>query len=347
MVICKVPDLTENVPMVKLVVPVSFPFGVQNYEAPLDFEFDSNLIRIGKKKTADSLKFRVTLQKDSAVIDKEINHGGIVIPASAANYFRVAHEKPQYLWQITIEIETDVEAQKYERDLKLLIPIFLQGVFNTFGYARVSPIIQEEDGTLLFNGHLANLTNPGQDWFALSGLLEFSTQRKFYDQMAAFSKEFSSEAGPYYSILHPYILAAAMPLDWVVIAAKSKTLVTEEVCSFGHILSEIVQQHPGIDYIPMVGLLTSFAEGLLKINGEHRYKFGIKLSNLFRDPALAPVAKKIYDSRSIFAHTGISKTPNDIFEFIRIEFLLLAIKKLLVHNLEEPITSDTFDFPSA
>jgi len=332
--------------MVKFVVPVSFPFGVQNYEMPLDFEFDSNLIRIGKKKTTDTLKFKVTLQKESAVIDKEINHGGIIIPPGAANYFRIAHEKAQYLWQITIEIETEVEAQKYERDLKLLIPIFLQGVLNTFGCARVSPIIQEEGGALLFNGHLANLTNPGQDWFALSRLLEFSTQRELFDQMATFSEEFSSEASSYYYTLQPYILAAATPLDWATLAASTQTLATEDVCSFGRILSEIVQQHPGIDYIPMVGLLTSFAEGLLKIHGEHRYKFGIKLSNLFCDPTLAPIAKKIYDSRSIFAHTGISKSPNDIFEFIRIEFLLLAIKRLLMHNLETPITSDSFDFPS-
>jgi hypothetical protein len=95
----------------------------------------------------------------------------------------------------------------------------------------------------------------------------------------------------------------------------------------------------------MIGLLTSFIEGLLKINGEHRYKFGIKLSNLFNNPALAPIARKIYDSRSNFAHTGVAKTPNDIFEFIRIEFLLLSIKKIFQHHMSSPIAPDSFDFP--
>ena len=171
--------------MIRLIIPLSFPFGVQNTDVPLDFEFDSNLIRVVPKKTADPLRFRVSLEKEITVVDTEINHGGLIIPPGPVRYFRSAHEKPENLWQVVVEIDTEISPEKFEKDLKFLIAIFLQGVLNIFGYARVSPIIQNEDGSLLFNSQLANLTSPGQDWFALSNLLQFSLDRKIYDQAAA------------------------------------------------------------------------------------------------------------------------------------------------------------------
>ncbi|OHB25399.1 MAG: hypothetical protein A2542_00170 [Parcubacteria group bacterium RIFOXYD2_FULL_52_8] len=329
--------------MFKLVIPVSFPFGVINVDSTVPFALDPNALRQVPNKKSEVLKFNVRIEALSIASDKDIEHGGIIIPKNALSYFIRGRGNDELQRQLVIEVENDEE--EVEKELRISLGMFLLAAFNVFGYIRVSPIVMNSTGELLFNSRLTNLINPGQDWFCVHYILQFSMNKKLFDEGTAL---LPMHVPSDYEVLNEHLYNYAVPLDWSLVKDRAAKLDTERVFAFGKVLSELIRQQPGIDYVPMIGILTAFIEGLLKISsGENRYKFSVKLSNLFEDTRIASIAKKLYDSRSSFFHSAMFKSPDSIFEFARIEFLLLAIRKIFLIDLERPITKDSFDFPQA
>ena len=326
--------------MRKLIIPISLPFGIINTEHAASFMVGLNILRLAPEKNTSTLKFEVKMEPLMALDSQEIKHGGLILPKSTFPYFIAANESGSLLRQIVIDIEDAKTAT--DKDISLALGVFLLGILNIFGYARISPITIDDSEKILFNSRLTNLTQPGQDWFCLSHLLQLSMNKTLFNQV---SSALSVPPPHDYEILNEHLRGRATPLDWSLIVEKSSQLNFKRVFSFGQVLSELIRQHPGIDYMSMIGILTAFIEGFLEVKGEHRYKFGIKLANLLKDNRIAPIAKKIYDSRSDFFHTGILKSPKSAFEFIRIEFLLLVIKEIFLYEMNSSISSDSFDFP--
>ncbi len=326
--------------MQNFIVPIGFPLGVVNHDTALTFELNENVVRTVPKKIPGILKLSIAVEPLAIKFDKDIDHGGIVIPTKTRDYFVYAHEKVDRVFQLKVQLETESEG-KWDKDFLFGIVTHTLGLVNVFGYVRISPIIQDHLGELYFYPRLANLMQPGQDWFRSSNLLAFSLDRKIFEQA---QKVLPTPRPQDYFLLNEHLLKSAVPLDWNTVKEVTSTLDPKKVFTFGKVLTEIIRQHPGTDYIPMISVLTAFIEGLLKISGENRYKFSIKLSNLFEDKRIAPIVKRIYDSRSDFFHTAVYKSPESIFDFAGIEFLLTALRKILRYDANIPIETDSFDF---
>jgi len=58
----------------------------------------------------------------------------------------------------------------------------------------------------------------------------------------------------------------------------------------------------------------------------------IKVSNILDSNDLCPVLNEIYDARSDFFHSAKYSSLNDIFETIRIDFLLIVIREIIVFS---------------
>lgn len=323
-------------------VTVGFPLGVANFSGPISFDIDENILRSAAKKMPEVITISIEPESSVVAFDKDIDHGGLIIPAKTKNFFIYAHEKRENVYQIKVSINSQ-EDGAWDKDLMFGLALYVLALLNVFGYTRVSPILEDHTGQLHFHPRLTNLIQPGQDWFGNSNLLSFSLDKKIYEQA---SKAIPSSTTKDYHLLNELLLKQAVPLDWAEVIKNVRSLDARKVFAFGRVLSDLIGQHPGLDYVPMISTLTSYIEGLLLIHGEHRYKFSIKLSNLFGDERIAPVTKKIYDSRSDFFHTAVYKSPDSIFDFARIEFLLACLRKIFKHEIVTPINAESFDFPN-
>ena len=339
--------------MTNLKIPISLPTGIElgdNADA-ITFTISRNkLLGLGKtpEKTI-TFHFKIEPGHPDLSQFESVDHCGIQIPGKVIRQYaaRISEEE-KVKYTAVIEIEESVEelAKDFsargdiEKEIIFGLAIYLQAVTNIFGLARFSPFILVDDKELQFNAKLAYLINPWQEWFRDLNLIQIILNEQAYEAIKSKTK--------YYDVLRPHLLSSLTPLSWSDVRSfsASEYVNDDSVFAYGRILSELVRQHPGTDYSSMVGSLTSFIEGLLKIDQEHGYKFRIKISNLLDDPTLVPALKVIYNSRSKFFHTGVYKDPNDIFEFANLEFLFFVIRRLYAAHFTKGIEPDSFDFKS-
>lgn len=336
--------------MIKLSIPIILPFG---FEGDIEkFKNAKNSIDINKLRELSKhngllLEYNLNLINGHPEFFKfdEIDHAWIKIPNRIINHYISRHDKTDTRYTLDVIIYTDIESISKEysaptdicNDIIFSLSIFLHGYFNIFGFIRFSPIILINDISLMFNSRLAYFINPRQDWFCDLDLLKILLSTGLKNQIKSKAK--------YYELIYPHVKKSikALNLNNIPICKISSNDV-DNILVFSRILSEIMRLHPSYDYSSILGLLTALIEGLLKIEGENRYKFKIKICNLMEDKNLDKALNEIYDSRSSFFHTAKYMDLKDIFQFLPIEFLLIVIKKIINYSIFNKIENSTFDF---
>lgn len=337
--------------MIKLSVPITLPFGASGSFSELKktkFKILINKFRELTKHNHVFLEYTLSISIGHNPILKfnEIDSAGLKIPFQIVHHYLSRFEEEKTHFTVDILIDTDIRSisQDYScpddilNDIIFSLVIFIHGNLNIVGFARFSPVIVVDDMKIIFNGRLAYLLNPWQDWFCSLSTLKIILNANLKDQI-------NSNAKHYKTIL-PHVEYNIKPLDidQLISSSKYPSHTIDNIFIFSRILSEIIRMHPSYDYSAIIGLLTALVEGLFKINGENRYKFKIKIANLMNDNSLGKTLNEIYDSRSAFFHTGKFNKLNDIFEEITIEFLLVVIKKAINYSSTREINSETLDF---
>lgn len=335
----------------KLSIPITLPFGLEGDTNKLkltQYTLDINKLRELSMHKGKSLEYSIDIIEghEKFMQFEELNHSWIKIPRRLIKHYASKHEIGNNCFTLNINVNNDLNSISNEysapgdiyHDIIFSLSIFLQAKLNVVGFARLSPLILVDDISLTFNSRLAYMVNPWQDWFC-----ELNTFNILFDE--SLKNQIDSKA-KHYQLILPHVKASVLPLntDKIIIFNKCPIHTTEYILNFGRVLSEIIRLHPSHDYSAIIGMLTAFIEGLLKINGENRYKFKIKISNLLNDPNLGPALNNIYDSRSSFFHSAEYGKINDIFEFLTIDFLLLVIKKIIIYSFSFKIESNAFDF---
>lgn len=327
----------------KVAMPILFPFGIAYSNRSLEFEIDLMLFQSLTKHNGQKVAVKVDLIKAPLLLEKDLSYGGWTISAWLANQYHNHFFSIENQWTLTIETNSDIRAiateysapSDMEREFWCALAVLLQGALSIFGYTRIEPFIHLAEGEVLLNSRLSPMLN--QSWFHD----ELGLKLIFHDDNYKIGKSVAKD----YPILYPHLAESVQPLNWGRVCERESVIASNEVYHFGNVLAELIRQHPGTDYAPIIGLLTAFTEGLLKISGENTFKFSLKMANIFSDPKLMPVAKRIYGQRSTFFHNAIAARPTDIFEFATIEFMILAIRKIFMFGFDTKIDASSFDFP--
>lgn len=336
--------------MLNLYIPITMPFW---YDGDVDkfrntkFSIPINQIRELTKHKGYHLEYILDIIHDhnEFLILWDVDHAWINISERVVEHYVYRFNKTETITlHIKIKSDIDMIVKEYSasediyRDIILGLINYLHGLFNLAWYIRFSPIFKHETKWLLFNVQLAYMINPWQDQFTDVNTLLLLLNLRLKIQIKSKNK--------YYELIHPHVVNALKPLELDVVtnSMNYSFLTQENISIFSRTMSEIVRLNPAHDFSLMIGMLTAMIEWFLKIDGENRYKFKIKISNLLNDQSLGKVLNEIYDLRSSYFHTVKPHKINDIFEFLHIEFLLLVIKKIIIFSISEPIEKNTFDF---
>lgn len=248
-------------------------------------------------------------------------------------------------WVLVVETEEDIHemASRHGVDVKLemlySVSLYLQSFLFLFGPIRILPFLFVDNKSLILNRWMFYHRNPWQDWFFQDDILKLLLDESIHAQIGSKEKD--------YHLLKEHVLREAKPFD----AAGLRTMQIntkhqDNLAILARVLSKLIYLNPTYDHSMIVGLLTSFIEGMLKIEGEHSQMFSIKLCNLFQDQNLFQPMKSVYKKRSAFFHSGNYKKLNDVFEFTSIYFLLFAIQKIMKYSILTGINEESFNFPS-
>ncbi|MBD3359251.1 MAG: hypothetical protein GF365_00885 [Candidatus Buchananbacteria bacterium] len=336
--------------MKKIYIPINLPLGLHNDIkdwSSKKISIDINSLRDLSKHKSTNLDFLLSIIKGHPEFDKSetLEHKGLLISPELVIQYKDRQAKENHKFTLEIKIITDIEliSKQYSapkdiyEDIIYSLCLFLNASLNTLTFARFSPIIFD-DKKVIFNSKLAYLINPWQDWFRSYDTLQIILNDSLKNQINSTAKN--------YDLMLPHVKESIKPLDLNKLSdlADVDMRVTNYLHRFGRVLSEIIRMHPSHDYSAIIGLLTALIEGFLLINGENRYKFKIRVSNLLNDNNIGSALTNIYDSRSIFFHSGKYSKIDDIFDFLTIEFLLVILQKIINFQIKTEIKQDSFDY---
>ena len=336
--------------MKNISIPITLPFGLQQDThdwRSKKFSIDINDLRDLSKHQNAQLDFLLSIKKGHPefVIFENLDHKGLLIPPELISQYKDRQAPNDHKFTLEIQIITDIDSISKEysaprdiyEDIISSLCLFLNASFNTLTFTRFSPVILDDE-KIVFNEKLAYLVNPWQDWFRSYETLKIILDHNLKNQINPTAKDYDS--------MLPHVKKSIKPLDLNKLSnlADADSRAINYIHRFGRVLSEIIRMHPSHDYSAIVGLLTALIEGFLLINGENRYKFKIRISNLLNDSNLAKTLTNIYDSRSSFFHSGKYSKINDIFHFLTIEFLLVVLKEIIEFQITAEIKDDSFDY---
>jgi hypothetical protein len=338
--------------MHQITIPITLPFGllneIDNWKSK-KFILKINELRELSKHEQTNLEFYLTIKNghpDYKHIEN-LEYNGLIISNFLISHYINSSAQESHKYSIEIDFVTDIQAISKEyfpvstdiyNDIISSLCLFLNASLNTLTFAKFSPIIFDNDN-IVFQGKLAYLYNPGQDWFRSYEILKIVLDDSLKEQINSTAK--------FYESMLPYVRGSITPLclnELSNLADLNKNAI-KYLHRYGRVLSEIIRMHPSYDYSAIVGLLTALIEGFLLINGENRYKFKIRITNLLNDNSLGTALTKIYDSRSSFFHTGEYEKIKDIFYFLTIDFLLVVLNEIVKFQTHTEIKQETFDYP--
>lgn len=336
--------------MKNISIPITLPFGL--HESIKDwrskkFNININDLRDLSKHKDTHLEFSLSIIEahPEFIIFENLDHKGLLIPPPLIVQYKDRQAPQDHKLTLVIQVVTDIDTISKEysaprdiyEDIISSLCLFLNALLNTLTFARFSPVILD-DKKVVFNEKLAYLVNPWQDWFRSYDTLKIVLDHSLKNQINSTAK--------YYDLMLPHVKASIKPLDLNKLSdlADADNRAINYIHRFGRVLSEIIRMHPSHDYSAIVGLLTALIEGFLLINGENRYKFKIRISNLLNDSNLGSALTNIYDSRSSFFHSGEYSKINDIFHFLTIEFLIVVLKEIIEFQIAYEIKQDSFDY---
>ncbi|PIZ76021.1 hypothetical protein COY05_02825 [Candidatus Peregrinibacteria bacterium CG_4_10_14_0_2_um_filter_38_24] len=335
-------------------IPIHFPYGTKDWN-PISIQIPLELMRENlSKHVGQVLNLKIILQEKTpsfvfGYMKKHLVDKKKTFDQNFIEHYAIGHGSVGIDYSLLIGIEQDLHdiSGKYGcpsdiyREILFGISKYLQSLFVMFGSARLIPIILDDKSELFFNYQLSYLPMPWQDWFLSKGTLDILLNKSLMKQLGYEPKE--------YELLQTFISEFTIPFraDDLIVFIKTKKIRYKEIALQGRTLSDVIRLHPSHDMSLITGLLTALIEKQLCIEQELVYRFCIKLSNFFKEPALKPILKKIYGKRSGFFHTAEYRDIKTIGEFSEVYFLILTASKLLLHRHDYKIDSDSFDLAMA
>jgi hypothetical protein len=248
-------------------------------------------------------------------------------------------------WVLVVETKEDIHemTSRYGVDVKLdmlySVSLYLQSLLFLFGPIRILPFLFVDNESLILNRWMFYHRNPWADWFFQDDTLKILLDESIHALIGSKEKD--------YHLLKEHVRREVKPFNAAGLRTmRINTKHQDNLSILARVLSKLIYLSPTYDHSMIVGLLTSFIEGILKIKTEHSHMLSIKLCNLFQDQNLFKPMKRVYKTRSDFFHSGNYKTLNDVFEYTSIYFLLFAIQKIMNHSILTGIDEESFNFPS-
>lgn len=336
--------------MSKISIPVVLPYGMaSDFGEPIEVLIPVNVVNDLEKHKETPLHAKIRIEKSifpfmgfEQLPPNDVYFSNLMLISSLAG---MADDHEQR-YVLVVEVDENIHAmaslysvvQDVELDMLYSVSLYLQSLLFLFGQIRILPFLFVDNKTLVLNRWMFYHRNPWQDWFFRKDTLKFLMDESIYRQIKSVEKD--------YPLLKEHVSKEIKPFD----ASGLRTMQInskhrDDLSVLARVLSKLIYLDPNYDHSMIVGLLTSFIEGMLKIGTEHSHMFSIKISNLFQDPCLFQPMKRTYNTRSSFFHSGEYKKLNDIFEFLPVYFLLFAIQKIMNHSISTGITKESFDFP--